>query len=76
MPFNSQSYYRNKAKRRAQEHMAKARAGNSPAFNVKLARSEWRTYLGYLRMDQCDADLKRFQRGQMTYQEFMNKWKP
>lgn len=91
MPFNAQSYYRNKAKREAREYLAAAREvkrrldaipdvpadlPRAVAFNVRMARSSWKTYLGYLRMDQCDADLKRFQRGQMTYQEFMDKWKP
>jgi hypothetical protein len=76
MPFNSQSYYRNKAKREAQEYFAAARTSIGPErqANVRLARSTWRTYLGYLRLDQCDADLKRFRRGEITYREFMDKW--
>lgn len=89
MPFNAQSYYRNKAKRQALAYLAEARAVkhrlaigeakpmDNPqrvAFNVRMARSSWKTYLGALRMDQCDADLKRFRRGEITYQDFMDKW--
>lgn len=77
MPFNSQSYYRNKAKRQALEYLARARMGGEPervAFNVKLARSSWRTYLCYRRLDECDADLKKRLRGEMSHAEFMNKW--
>lgn len=79
MPFNSQSYHRNKAKRQAREYLAAARLADDPvrrAFEVRLARASWRTYLGYLRMDECDADLKRFRKGEMTFQEFMHKWHP
>lgn len=79
MPFKAQSYYRNKAKREAREYLTAARASADPArvaFNVRMARSSWRTYLGYLRMDKCDADLKRFQRGEISFAEFMGKWDP
>lgn len=89
MPFNSQSYYRNKAKRQALGYLADARgvkqrlAAGTPDFldcpakikaSVILARSHWKTYLGYLSMDRCDADLKRLQRREITYAEFMGKW--
>jgi hypothetical protein len=77
MPFNSRTYYRNKERREAMAYLAKARASGEPeavAFNVKLARLHWKTYLGHLRMQQCDADLKRFQRGEITYADFMGKW--
>lgn len=79
MPFNSRSYHRNKERRQALEYLAKARAAFEPepiAFNVRLARLHWKTYLGYLRMQRCDADLKRFRVGEITYQEFMGKWGP
>jgi hypothetical protein len=77
MPFNSRSYYRNKERRLAMEYLAKARASFDEAprtFNLTLARLHWKTYLGHLRMERCDADLKRFQRGEITYTEFMKKW--
>lgn len=89
MPFNSQSYYRNKAKRQALAYLAEARAikrrldAGKPdfldsfervAFKVKMARSSWKTYLGHLRMDQCEADIERLRRGEITYQNFMDKW--
>jgi hypothetical protein len=79
MPFNAQSYYRNKAKREAREYIAAARAASDPArvaFNVRLARSSWKTYLGYLRLDACDEDVKRLQRREITFGEFMSKWDP
>jgi hypothetical protein len=44
------------------------------ASRVKLARLHWKTYLGHLRMECCDADLKRFRNGEITYAEFMSKW--
>lgn len=77
MPFNSRTYHRNKERREALAYLARARAVFEPeeiAFNVRLARLHWKTYLGHLRMAQCDADLKRFQRGEITYTEFMGKW--
>lgn len=77
MPFNSQSYYRNKARRQAREYLDAARKSVEPervALNVRLARSSWRTYLGYRRMDECDADLKRRLAGKMSHADFMEKW--
>lgn len=77
MPFNAQSYYRNKAKREARAYLAEARMVDDPvekARKIWWARSCWKTYLGFLRMDRCDADLKRFRRGEITYQDFMSKW--
>lgn len=89
MPFNSQSYYRNKAKRQALAYLAEARAikrrlaMGEPDFldslervqsRVRFARSQWKTYLGHLRMDQCEADIERLRRREITYAEFMSKW--
>lgn len=77
MPFNSQSYYRNKAKREARKYIAAARVAGDPvrvASNVRMARSAWRTYLSYVKLDQCDADLKRRLRGDMSHADFMKKW--
>lgn len=91
MPFNSQSYYRNKAKRQALDYLAEARAmkwrldAGKPGLLddfirlgrlVGLARSQWKIYRGYLNMDRCDADLKRLQRGEISHAEFMSKWDP
>jgi regulator of protease activity HflC (stomatin/prohibitin superfamily) len=69
MPFNSQSYHRNKARREALEALEKARevkrrvaAGeaqpwhSSVAHHVAIARLIWRQYLSYLRLDRMNKD--------------------
>jgi hypothetical protein len=78
VPFNSHSYYRNKAKRAARVYMAEARGaeGERRSHYVKLARLSWKTYCGYLRTDHCAADVRRLKLGQITYAEFMSKWDP
>lgn len=76
MPFNSNSYYRNKYRREATAYLAAARAGDDPQRSVRMARLSWRLYLTHLRMGQCDADLKLRMRGKMSHAEFMEKWGP
>jgi hypothetical protein len=74
VPFNSTSYYRNKYRREAMDYLAAARSGDDPQRNVRMARLTWRSYLSYLKLGQCDADLKRRMRGQMSHKDFMEKW--
>lgn len=44
------------------------------ATRVMLARSHWKSYLGHLNMARCDEDLKKLQRGEMSYADFMARW--
>lgn len=74
MPFNSTSYYRNKYRREAMEYMAAARATDDPHHYVRLARLSWKSYLSYRKIAECDADLKRRMRGDMSHEDFMKKW--
>ena len=81
MPFNSNTYHRNKAKREACAYLSQARdakagkrAPSSIAWYVRMARSQWSIYLSYMSMKRCSDDLKAFQTGKMTYSEFMAKW--
>lgn len=88
MPFNQRSYYRNKARNSALRELAEARdikkraaAGEAYdweipriATRVKLARLHWRTYLGYVRGDRMNEDIKRIGAGEMTHAEFQAKW--
>lgn len=91
MPFNAQSYYRNKAKRKALKYLADARAMKARLIagepNVldnlervstyaELARLHWKSYLSYAKLDECDADMKLLQAGKITYAEFMAKHAP
>lgn len=66
MPFNSDSYYRNKWRREALERLAMAREAKAlggsvlpddVAFNVRLARSTWRLYLSQKRI--CEINRER-----------------
>lgn len=81
MPFNSNIYHRNKARREAQEYLARAREakagagdGETVAMYARFARGSWRMYRSYLRMKQCDDDLAALRAGRITYAEFMAKW--
>jgi hypothetical protein len=80
VPFNSRSYRRNKAERRAREYLAEARDAKARGdasrvrSRVELARLSWRGYLSYRRLDQMDADFWRYRKGEMTHAEFMAKW--
>lgn len=81
MPFNSNTYHRNKARRdalellaRARDAKAESRGADNVASYVRMARSQWRMYLSYLQMKRCDDDLAAFRRGEMTYDAFMAKW--
>ena len=82
MSFNSQSYYRNKAKRQAGEDLATARKAkaigneNGVIFYARSARSHWRQYLMYRKLDIMDADLKLRLSGKMSHQDFMSKYGP
>lgn len=72
MAFKSESYYRNKARRRALEALAEARdikrrAAMGKAYDweipgirsrVTIARSIWSTYLGYLRTQKMREELR------------------
>ena len=71
MAFNSNSYHRNKARRRALEYLEQARqskrqiaAGEGHAWETPVerlvwyARNEWRLYLSYLKGDRMNADLR------------------
>lgn len=80
MPFNSNSYHRNRYRRVALEKLALAReakalgAAADVAYHVRSARLDWRLYLSYLRMKQCDDDLAAVRAGRMKHAEFMAKW--
>jgi hypothetical protein len=89
MSFNSQSYYRNKAKRSALKliedaRAMKARIGtpdacimDSPkaiASMVLRARLQWKTYLSYRGLDRMNEDYKRCRRGEMSYADFNVKY--
>lgn len=81
VPFNSQSYYRNKARRQAMGYLADARRAKLAdnvehvKSRVRLARNSWRTYLSYLKLDEMDADMEMCRSGNMAYSEFIEKWK-
>jgi hypothetical protein len=80
MPFNSNTYHRNKARREAERYIMSARAAraakcsNMVQHYVRLARLQWRTYLSYLRMKRCDDDVAALRAGRMTYAAFMERW--
>jgi hypothetical protein len=83
MPFNSNSYYRNKYRREALSYLEQARnvkrlnpgrAQDDLRHCVRLARSSWRSYLSYKRIGECDADLKERLYGNMSHSDFMAKW--
>jgi hypothetical protein len=81
MPFNSNTYHRNKARREAFVHLQRARdakreqrGADNVQHYVRLARLQWRTYLSYLRMKRCDDDLAALRAGRMTYAAFMERW--
>ena len=83
MPFNSNSYYRNKYRREALSYLDQARnvkrlnpgrAQDDLRHCVRLARSAWRSYLSYKAICECDADYKRYRFGDMSHSDFMAKW--
>lgn len=89
MSFNSQSYYRNKAKKSALKLIAEARASKARidagdatildnpkaiASMVLRARLQWKTYLSYRGLDRMDEDYERCRRGDMTFADFNTKY--
>ena len=60
MPFNSETYHRNRRRKMALDYLAEARArkeeGDSErvAVLVRLARINWRIYLSAVRLSQIN----------------------
>lgn len=79
MPFNSNSYYANKYKRRAREYMDEARQWPPSWYGkdlhawrssrAELARLNWRMYLGRRRIQRMNNDHR-----SMTAADFLAKY--